>query len=120
MCLNVGWAPEGAAALGPVAGAVTTAQVLRTVLEELDALPADIASRYRDALVTIGQTVRVELPGGAPALHGQAVDVDDSGRLLVVDTDGVSHALDVGDVVHVRRADNESPHGEISDGESPV
>jgi BirA family biotin operon repressor/biotin-[acetyl-CoA-carboxylase] ligase len=57
---------------------------------------------YRDALVTIGQRVRVEMPGGIPALHGRAVDVDDTGRLVVVDDTGGRHVLDVGDVVHVR------------------
>ena len=35
-------------------------------------------------------------------LHGRAVDVDDAGRLGVVDADGARHDLEVGDVVHVR------------------
>jgi hypothetical protein len=35
-------------------------------------------------------------------LHGRAVDVDHAGRLIVVDGSGARHALDVGDVVHVR------------------
>jgi len=114
MGLNVGWAPEGAVALGTVADDLTNdatispAVVLRALLEELDALSGDIATQYRDALVTIGQTVRVELPGDTPALHGRAVSVDDSGRLVVVDADGMSHDLDVGDVVHVRPTDGQS------------
>jgi len=118
MGLNVGWAPEGAAALELLAGEATVdatgdatispAVVLRALLEELDALSGDIATLYRDALVTIGQLVRVELPGEASALHGRAVAIDDSGRLVVVDADGMSHDLDVGDVVHVRPTDGQS------------
>jgi len=114
MGLNVGWAPEGAAALGLLADhaiadpVVTPLRLLRALLEEFDALSGDIATQYRDALVTIGQTVRVELPGDTPALHGRAVAVDDSGRLVVVDAAGMSHDLDVGDVVHVRTKDGQS------------
>jgi BirA family biotin operon repressor/biotin-[acetyl-CoA-carboxylase] ligase len=104
MGLNVAWAPDGAAALHAHAtdGRITPARVLVAVLEELDALPVAIAGRYRDTLVTLGRAVRVELPGGADALDARAVDVDDAGRLVVVDADGVRHHLDVGDVVHVR------------------
>lgn len=109
MGLNVAWAPEGAAALGAHAsdayasdGRVTPARVLMAVLEELDALPSVIAGQYRDTLVTLGRTVRVELPGGADALDARAVDVDDAGRLVVVDADGVRRHLDVGDIVHLR------------------
>ena len=114
MGLNVAWAPEGAAALGAHAtdahgpgDRATPAGVLVAVLEELDALPSDIVRLYRDTLVTLGRTVRVELPGGADALDGRAVDVDDAGRLVVVDADGVRRHLDVGDVVHLRTVE---PH----------
>ena len=114
MGLNVGWAPEGAAALGLLADAaiadpvVTPPRLLRALLEEFDVLPRDVSALYCDALVTIGQLVRVELPGEASALHGRAVAIDDSGRLVVVDADGMSHDLDVGDVVHVRPTDGQS------------
>ncbi len=115
MGLNVGWSPDDAAALAPhvddptARPTVTPAGLLRALLEELDALPTDIASHYRDGLVTIGQAVRVELPGDSVALHGRAVDVDDAGRLIVIDADGERHALDVGDVVHVRSVSGENP-----------
>jgi BirA family biotin operon repressor/biotin-[acetyl-CoA-carboxylase] ligase len=107
MGLNVGWAPDGAAAVDPhtSGGRVTPGRVLLAVLEELDALPSDITGRYRDTLVTLGRRVRIELPGGADALEARAVDVDDTGRLVVVDADGVRRHLDVGDIVHVRPAD---------------
>jgi BirA family biotin operon repressor/biotin-[acetyl-CoA-carboxylase] ligase len=116
--LNVGWAPDGAVSLGQYSPGrtptPTPADVLSALLDELAALPADIRSRYRDTLVTIGQQVRVELPGDVAALRGRALDVDDAGRLVVIDADGVSHHLDAGDVVHVRAT---SPPG---DGENPV
>ena len=57
---------------------------------------------YREACSTLGRAVRVQLPGGDP-LEGQAVDVDDEGRLLVDDGRRV-HVLGAGDVVHVRPA----------------
>ena len=103
--LNVGWAPDGAATVAQyVSGkAPCPADVLAIVLEELAALPADVVAAYRTALVTIGQSVRVELPGG-DELHGRAVDVDAAGRLGVIDADGIRHDLDVGDVVHLRPA----------------
>ncbi len=104
MGLNVGWAPDGAAAIGSGAdgGVVAPAQVLGALLTELESLPADISSRYRDTLVTIGEWVRVELPGDSPPLHGRATAVDPAGRLVVIDAAGRRHVLDVGDVVHVR------------------
>lgn len=106
--LNVGWAPDGAARLG---GTVAPADVLAAMLEAYDRLPGDIGDLYRRRLDTLGRQVRVELPslgdGHAPrSLHGRAMSVDDDGRLVVLDECGVSHHLDVGDVVHVRPVDD--------------
>jgi BirA family biotin operon repressor/biotin-[acetyl-CoA-carboxylase] ligase len=104
--LNVGWAPEGAARLveDPAApGAPGPAAALEALLRAYDALPVDPAElheSYRSALATLGRTVRVELPTGV--LEGRALDVEPDGRLVVLDACGVSHRLDVGDVVHVR------------------
>jgi BirA family transcriptional regulator, biotin operon repressor / biotin---[acetyl-CoA-carboxylase] ligase len=112
--LNVGWAPDGAAALGPLAADASRdapahpARLLRALLEEIDALPADVASRYAESLATIGRRVRVEMPAGAAPLHGRADGVDEAGRLIVIDVSGRRHALDVGDVVHVRMLDGEN------------
>ena len=104
--LNVGWAPDGAAAVETVANdaGISPALLLQALLEELDGLPGDIGQRYGEELATIGRTVRVELPGG-DELVGQAVGVDEAGRLVVIDAEGERHDLDVGDVVHVRQTD---------------
>ncbi len=69
--------------------------VLRALGREL-ADPIGGRDRYRELCSTVGQRVRVELPGRA-ALEGAATAVDDAGRLVV---DGVGYGA--GDVVHVR------------------
>jgi BirA family biotin operon repressor/biotin-[acetyl-CoA-carboxylase] ligase len=85
--------------------------LLAAYLEALDrylsALTANGAgSGVRSAVTarcgTIGQAVRVSLPSGL-AQEGTATGIDADGRLLV-EADGVVHALSAGDVVHVRRA----------------
>ena len=51
---------------------------------------------------TLGQRVRVELPG-ASSLHGIATGIDLGGRLLVrLDSDGSTVAVAAGDVTHLR------------------
>ena len=96
--LNVGWAPEGAARLG---GDLTPLDALRAVLGELDGLPDEIGPVYREHLATLGQPVRVILPGDGE-LEGRALDVEPDGRLVVLDSCGISHRIDAGDVVHQR------------------
>ncbi len=95
---NIGWSPPGAADLG---GAVAPARFLARLLATIDALPGDVGPLHRDRLVTIGRAIRADLPGGA-SLTGTAVDVDDDGRLVVLDDAGRHRILDVADVVHVR------------------
>lgn len=107
--LNVGWAPEGAASLASdLAITHDPLTVLDSILAGLS--PARIAELawvgfrdddYRRRLLTLGARVRVELPADR-SLSGTAVDVDADGRLVVAEIDGTRHALDVGDVVHVR------------------
>lgn len=98
-------------------GAATTDRdtVLRAVLRALsdryrrwcdaagDPRASGVAAAYRERCHTLGQRVRVQLPGGE-AVEGQADGVDDDGRLLVRDDGGHEHALVAGDVVHVRPA----------------
>ncbi len=59
-----------------------------------------LRSAYRPVCATLGRSVRVELPAGAP-LEGTATDLDASGR-LVVDTAAGPVAVGAGDVIHVR------------------
>ncbi|RTL08033.1 MAG: biotin--[acetyl-CoA-carboxylase] ligase [Acidimicrobiia bacterium] len=56
---------------------------------------------YRSRSTTIGRHVRVELDGDRE-LVGTAVDVDDSGALVVEGEDGARSTVTVGDVVHLR------------------
>ena len=65
-----------------------------------DADASGLRARYLGYCATVGQHVRVELPGGS-VLAGRAADVDSGGRLLV-SADGAMHAVSAGDVVHVR------------------
>jgi BirA family transcriptional regulator, biotin operon repressor / biotin---[acetyl-CoA-carboxylase] ligase len=65
-----------------------------------DADASGLRVGYLRYCVTVGQDVRVELPGGS-VLTGRAVDIDRAGRLLV-SADGATHAVSAGDVVHVR------------------
>ncbi|MDQ4007414.1 MAG: biotin--[acetyl-CoA-carboxylase] ligase [Actinomycetota bacterium] len=87
--------------------------VLREVLRVFDQLfaawvrergdpAAGLAQAYADRCSTLGRQVRVGLPDGA-TLAGEALRVDDHGRLLVRTGEGES-AVGAGDVVHVRRA----------------
>ena len=89
--MNLGWAPPGAACLGPE---VDPEALLTAWLAALDE-PVDVLARYRRRCSTLGRRVRVELPG--ETLEGVADDVDDQGRLVV---DG--RAIAAGEVFHVR------------------
>ena len=83
--------------------------VLRAILRELAARheqfragggEAALRETYRSLCGTLGRRVRVELPDGS-TLVGEAVDVEEAGRLVVRTPDG-EHLLNAGDVVHVR------------------
>lgn len=95
--VNVGWAPDGAARLGVEH---EPAQVLAALLRAYDALPDDIGPLYRASLATLGMRVRVQMFGGD--IVGTAVDVDATGRLMVLDECAITHRIDAGDVVHLR------------------
>jgi BirA family biotin operon repressor/biotin-[acetyl-CoA-carboxylase] ligase len=64
---------------------------------------AGLREAYLQRCATLGEQVRVELPGPS-VLTGTAVDVDTEGRLVVLQSDGQRRALSVGDVTHVRSA----------------
>lgn len=73
------------------------------VAHGLDAAESGLAAAIAGACSTIGQRVRVELPGGH-ALLGVAEGVDEFGRLVVRDPSGNLHAVAAGDITHVRHA----------------
>lgn len=69
-----------------------------------DAAAAGLLDEYVRACVTIGQRVRVSLPGGG-LLEGRATGVTPDGHLIVVDDAQVSHVVAAGDVERVRPAE---------------
>ncbi|HWE90566.1 MAG TPA: biotin--[acetyl-CoA-carboxylase] ligase [Pseudonocardiaceae bacterium] len=70
-----------------------------------DPVAAGLRDEYQPRCETLGQRIRVELPGSAE-LSGRAVGLGDDGTLLLRADDGVEHALSAGDVVHVRGAES--------------
>jgi BirA family biotin operon repressor/biotin-[acetyl-CoA-carboxylase] ligase len=67
-----------------------------------DALGSGVAEQLDELCTTIGQRVKVQLPGAAD-LVGAAVGIDADGRLLVRgSSDGRVTAVAAGDVTHLR------------------
>ena len=69
-----------------------------------DADRSGALAAYRLACGTLGQRVRVTLPGRDDTVEGLADDIDDQGRLVVRRDDGEQLIVGAGDVVHVRPA----------------
>ncbi|MGH3329149.1 MAG: biotin--[acetyl-CoA-carboxylase] ligase [Streptomycetales bacterium] len=94
------------------AGSIDRAALLVGVLDDLahqygawceaggDAPRSGLRSAYRTRCATIGRAVSVALPGGE-TLHGEAVDVDAGGRLVVRNACG-DRVVGAGEVVHLR------------------
>ncbi len=66
-----------------------------------DSDTSGVRDEYRRLCATLDRQVRVQLPGGEE-LHGNAVDVDADGRLLVAAAGAAAVPVAAGDVVHVR------------------
>jgi BirA family biotin operon repressor/biotin-[acetyl-CoA-carboxylase] ligase len=65
--------------------------------------PASVLPAYRERCETISARIELALPGG-DIVRGTAIDVDDTGRLVVADdATGDERAWLVGDVTHVRK-----------------
>ena len=80
-------------------------ELLDAFLAELDRRYVDLAGvvgEYRQRLVTLGRSVRVERSDGE--LVGRAVGIGDAGELRVEDEHGDVLEVHVGDVVHLRDA----------------
>src|SRR4051794_13584581 len=86
---------------------VLAKEVLRALARRHDAWQAAdgassaILPAYREICATIGWTVTVQLPGG-DNVDGLVSGVDDTGRLVVMSSDGAM-SVSAGGVVHVRR-----------------
>ncbi|ALG84268.1 biotin--[acetyl-CoA-carboxylase] ligase [Gordonia phthalatica] len=108
--LPAGTAPNTAASIGDlVDGALdqttVAAAYLRGLSERLDAWPdriAELAETYREVSATLGSRVRLLLPGDVEVI-GDAVDIDDEGRIVVDGPEGRITAS-AGDVTHLRPA----------------
>jgi BirA family biotin operon repressor/biotin-[acetyl-CoA-carboxylase] ligase len=66
-----------------------------------DAAASGLHTAVTETCSTLGQSVRVELPGG-DTLLGTATGLDPDGRLLVRPTNGTVVAVAAGDVTHLR------------------
>lgn len=110
--INIGWAPEGAAALSAGSSVEqlresgrSPSHMVRTMCPIIDDLleldRAALHELYRAHLATIGREVHVLLPESV-SLTGRAIDVEVDGRLVVVDECGMTHRFDTADVIHLR------------------
>jgi len=99
---------DTATSLRLVGVTATRPQVVTAVLEQLAGLYETwdrygwvaIKDSYESACITLGRTVRVELPDGTAVL-GTADSIADDGRLVVMTTSG-TRAFAAGDVHHLR------------------
>ena len=101
--VNVGWAPPNAARVGEILDC-NPHRLLAAILDAYDALPVAaraFAESYRRHLLTLGQHVRIHLPGDF-SFDGLASDIDVDGRIIVRSDTGTERTFDVGDVVHLR------------------
>jgi BirA family biotin operon repressor/biotin-[acetyl-CoA-carboxylase] ligase len=98
--------PEATSLWLEVEGNPDRTEVLDTVIGSIDALlpllsdPESLRRAYCGECVTLGKTVRAELPGGE-SVEGTAVDIDEGGRLVVQTATGPV-PVGAGDVIHVR------------------
>jgi BirA family biotin operon repressor/biotin-[acetyl-CoA-carboxylase] ligase len=94
--INLTWAPEGAARLGPEPGRDRLLELLGAGLRAwFDAPDGDVLAAWRERSDTLGRPVRVELPG--ESFDGVAEDVLPDGTLVVA-----GRAVAAGDVIHLR------------------
>lgn len=113
--LNVGWpvADDARASLAATSlaacldapvdkGALLGALIARfeAMLTVVESDPARLRELHLARSVTVGRVVRIARPD-ATQIEGEAVDIDESGR-IVVRVDGREHALSAGDVTHLR------------------
>ncbi|WP_226480177.1 biotin--[acetyl-CoA-carboxylase] ligase [Natrinema amylolyticum] len=94
--------PEGATSIRDEAGDVDRRRFVQRLLEAFDRYRGDLEAvvpAWRDLALTIGQRVRVDRPAGE--IVGEAIDVTESGA-LVVETDDGRVTVSAGDCEHLR------------------
>ncbi|WP_306052373.1 biotin--[acetyl-CoA-carboxylase] ligase [Natronococcus wangiae] len=94
--------PPEATSVRAETGDVDRRAFVQRLLEEFDRYQGDLEAvvpAWRDLALTLGQRVRVDRPSGE--IVGEAVDVTDSGA-LVVDTGGERVTVSAGDCEHLR------------------
>lgn len=89
------------AACGASVGRDELLAAILTAVGERLASPDRVLDELRRHSATLGCRVRVELHGSEPLL-GDAVDLCNDGRLVVVDDEGTEHVIGTGDVVTLR------------------
>jgi len=96
--------PAGATSIRWERGDVDRRQFLQRLLERFDRHRGDLSGardRWRELVMTLGQRVRVNRENGS--ITGTAVDITDSGA-LVVETDDERVTVTAGDCEHLRPA----------------
>ncbi|SDJ52136.1 biotin--[acetyl-CoA-carboxylase] ligase [Natronorubrum texcoconense] len=94
--------PEGATSIRAEAGDVDRRRFVQRLLEEFDRYRGDLEAvvpAWRDLALTLGQRVRVERATGE--IVGEAVDVTESGALVIETEDG-RETVAAGDCEHLR------------------
>ncbi|WP_137288590.1 biotin--[acetyl-CoA-carboxylase] ligase [Natronorubrum halophilum] len=94
--------PEGATSIRDEAGDVDRRRFVQRLLEEFERYRTDLEAvvpAWRELTLTLGQRVRVERPAGE--LVGEAVDVTESGALVIETADG-RETVSAGDCEHLR------------------
>ncbi|OAQ54747.1 hypothetical protein HTG_04065 [Natrinema mahii] len=94
--------PEGATSIRAEAGDVDRRRFVQRLLESFDDHRNDlegVVPAWRELALTLGQRVRVDRPAGE--IVGEAVDVTESGA-LVVETDDGQVTVSAGDCEHLR------------------
>ena len=87
---NIGMAPDR----------VLLAEKILTFLAKLDFRDPNLWTKYRSFSATLGDLVRITTETGV--ILGEAIDITGSGSLLVLDHNGKTHEITVGDLVSLR------------------
>lgn len=114
--------PRGATSLAEHGAAVDRTDLLLSLLGAIqrryldwrearwDVHASGLRSAYLRRSTTVGAQVDVALPGRGDVLQGTALDVDDEGRLVVIESGSdARHAIAAGDVLRVRPAGTMDP-----------